>query len=266
MTRTPVTVTDDASGGSGGERTVQREAGVPPDPDAVADSFLDLEAELDRDPETEDRPGRTRGLVVDAERVPAEAVPADYPAAVGGERPLALTVELPAGTRTTVYLSWDAAEVPSVEWLLDAMGVEFADLYGRWLPLRRREGAYVPVVPTERPRGSGDWALGIVGSHLLSVLALGAVALAPGASLGALGLWLAATLLAAPYATYRDAWYLRTHSDWTGGPLFWATLSAIPLGNLLVGGVYLRQRAGARFLGEEPSLFARAARIVRSRL
>ncbi|MFB6192322.1 MAG: hypothetical protein ABEI11_03260 [Haloarculaceae archaeon] len=264
-------MTDDDRG-STDEHTVQREPGVTadpdadsdPDPDAVADSFLDLEAELDRDRAAEDRPGRTRGLIVDAERIPAEAVPADYPATIEGERPLALTVELPGATRTTVYLPWDAGEGPSVEWLLDAMGVDFADLYGRRLPLRRREGAYVPVLPAERPRGSGDWALGIVGSHLLSVLALGAVVTVPGAPLWLLGLWLAATLLAAPYATYRDAWYLRTHSDWTGGPLFWATLSTLPLGNLLVGGVYLRQRARARFLGDEPSLLARAARAVRS--
>lgn len=257
-------MTDDAGGGSADERTVQREPGVPADPDDVADSFLDLEAQRDRDRGAEDPSGRTRGLVVDAERVPAGAVPADYPGPVEGERPLALTVELPGGTRTTVYLPWDGAEDSSVEWLLAAMDVDFADLYGRRLPLRRQEGAYVPVTPSERPRGSGDWALGIVASHLLSVLALGSVALLPGVPIGPLGLWLVATLVAAPYATYRDAWYLRTHSDWAGGPLFWATLSAIPLGNLPVGAVYLRQRARARFLGDEPSLFARAVRGVRS--
>jgi len=61
-------------------------------------------------------------------------------------------------------------------------------------------------------------------------------------------LFLLVTLVVLPLFTYRDAWYLRTHSDWEGGPAFWATLAMIPGVNLLSTALYLLARGRATYL------------------
>jgi hypothetical protein len=57
--------------------------------------------------------------------------------------------------------------------------------------------------------------------------------------------WLLANVLGVPAATYLDAWYLRTHSDWGGGPLFWTALAALPGVNVVSSLAYLRERVRA---------------------
>lgn len=233
--------------------------------DDAAESFLELEADFDAElDETPDRDGR-RGLVTDGERIDASAVPDGYPTELRSDDALALTVDLGDG-ETTVYFEWpdEAGQDTRLARLLDAMGIDLGDLYGREVLLARTDGYDVIVTPSEQPRETGTWGLGVAGGHLLNALMLTAMALA-GGSLPFFLLWLVVTTLWVPYATYKDGWYLRTHSDWDGGPLFWATLSAIPLVNLLVGFAYLQGRARATFLGDEPSLRARFMGALRSR-
>lgn len=55
------------------------------------------------------------------------------------------------------------------------------------------------------------------------------------------------TLCVLPVFTYRDAWYLRAHSDCEGDPVFWATLAMLPGLNLLLTALYLRDRGRATF-------------------
>jgi len=232
--------------------------------DAAAGSFVRLEGELDGVDEASAQRVRGRALVSDAERVDASVVPEDYPLDIDSEEALALTLDPGAG-EATAYLDWptDGGSESPLRYLLDATDSRLGDLYGEAVFVERTGGHYVVVTPTERPRSSGDWGLGVGGGH---AVAAGLLALLPfsGLSLPTVALWLFVTVLWIPYATYRDAWYLRTHSDWTGGPLFWATLSTIPGLNLLVGAAYLRQRARARFFGEEPTLPARAVARVRN--
>ncbi|MEF8779994.1 MAG: hypothetical protein V5A46_04895, partial [Haloferacaceae archaeon] len=75
--------------------------------------------------------------------------------------------------------------------------------------------------------------------------------------------FLAVNLLLLPWATYRDAMYLRTHSDWGQGPPFWGALSTIPVLNVGVSALYLWSRSRVRFLGTEPSLQAKLVRTLR---
>lgn len=258
---------------AGAERTVARTTESTADPEAAADSFIELEGELE--PEAAPGPRRTTGLVVDADTVPADRVPATYPLDVATDEVLALTLEV-GGRETTAYLEWptDGAVDPDSRLgrLLAATGVSadaFADLYGRTLLLERVGGHHVVYVPAERPVGSGDWSLGVAGGLAFNVAVLGLAALAaagvplalPGTVLTAC--FLLVNLVVLPWATYRDARYLLSHSDWEQGPPFWAALSMVPALNVAVSALYLRSRSAAWFLGDEPSLRTRLVRRVR---
>lgn len=249
----------------------RRAAGLPGDGyDDAAESFLELEADLDADLGGTDTGRDTRrGLVVDGDRIDASEVPDGYPIAIRGEEALALTVDRGDG-ETTAYVAWpgDGSEDARLPWLLDAMGIGLGDLYGRTVLLDRVDGHDVLVTPTERPRGSGAWGLGVAAGHVLNATLL-AVAILGSVSLPALPVflvWLSLTLVWLPYATYRDGWYLRTHSEWDGGPLFWATLSGIPLVNVIAGVGYFWERTRATFFGDDPSLCARLVGVLRSLL
>lgn len=255
------------------ERTVQRTTESATASEEAADSFLELEGELEADePPAADR---TTGLVVDAETVPATEVPSSYPLAPTTDAVLALTLDTAAG-EMTAYLEWpdDGTVDPDSRLgrLLAAAGVPadtFADLYGRTLLLEREGAHYTVFVPPERPRGTGDWALGVAGGlafnlAVLGLLGLGAAGLSVGGLLSSLVVpFLLVNFLALPYATYRDARYVRSHSDWAQGPPFWATLSMVPGPNVLVSALYLRSRRAAWFLDDEPSLSTRLVRRVR---
>ena len=99
----------------------------------------------------------------------------------------------------------------------------------------------------------------------LGLVALAAAGLVPIPS-ALLALAALVNFVLLPYATYRDASYLRGHSDWEQGPPFWATLSMVPGLNVLVSALYLRSRRNAWFLGDEPSLSTRLVRRVRGLL
>jgi hypothetical protein len=263
------------------ERTVERDADN--DADAVAagggaaaDSFLELEGELDA---ADDGTAQTKGLVVDAGTVPAGSVPDAHPHDVESGQALQLTLELADDRTVPAYFGWPDGGAVDPESrlgrLLGALEVSadsFADLYGRTLPLERTGGGYAVFVPPEQPRGTGEWSLGVAGGlgfnlAFFGLAALGAAGLPLGGLPSALAIpFLLVNLLIMPYATYRDGTYLRSHSDWGQGPLFWAALSMVPGLNVLVSGLYLRSRARARFLGEEPSLSTRLVRRVRGLL
>jgi hypothetical protein len=263
-------VTDD----DGAERTVTRPTESTAAADRTAESFLELEGELDdgADPTS----GRATGLVVDAATVPAARVPDGYPLRTGVEEALALTLAIDDGRETTAYLAWptDGTVDPdsNLGRLLAATGVEpdaFADLYGTRLLVERvgeHDTVYVPAV---RPQGTGDWALGVAGGLGFNLAFFGLVGLAT-AGLPLSGvltpvtvLFLLVNLVLLPYATYRDATYLRSHSDWEQGPPFWAALSMVPGLNVAASALYLRSRARSWFIGEEPSLLTRLRRRVR---
>ena len=267
------------------ERTVERDTdsdaaavavGDAAAADRTADSFLELEGELDA---ADDGTARTTGLVVDAGTVPAGSVPDAYPHDVGSGQALQLTLELADGRTVPAYFEWpDGGAVDPKSRLgrllgaLEVSADSFADLYGRTLLLERTGGGYAVFVPPEQPRGTGEWSLGVAGGlgfnlAFFGLAALGAAGLPLGGLLSALVIpFLLVNLLVVPYATYRDGTYLRSHSDWEQGPPFWAALSMVPGLNVLVSGLYLRSRAQARFLGEEPSLSTRVVRRVQGLL
>jgi hypothetical protein len=245
---------DEAGGSAGsGERT----------PDDAAETFLELDDDLDVTPETVATGDTRRGLVVDAERVDAGSVPAGYPLSATTDRAVALTVDFGDET-TTVYLAWpdDDDDETALTRLLDAMGIELRYLHGTAVLVERDDGHDVLVTPDERPRGS-DLKAGVVGGLGVVAGVVGFVAATGGLPTAVYLLWLAVTLGWLPYATYRDAWYARTHSDWDGGPVFWATLMFLPFLNLLTGVAYLWSRSRATFFHERPSLLSRVASAVR---
>ncbi len=216
------------------------------DIDDAAESFLELESQFGG----ETLPGGVRGRAVDVERVPASHVPEDYPVDIGTEEALALTLAVD-GAEVDVYFAFEADLADDrLGRLLALKGIpadRFADLYGESILLTVEDGHHVPVVPDESPRGDATGFYGVaagLGVNLLTVLlvlaGLGSVLSVP-----VVLAWVLANVLAVPAATYLDAWHLRTHTDWDGGPLFWATLGALPGVNVLSSLAYLRERARA---------------------
>jgi hypothetical protein len=269
--RKPGTVVEDertvepTSGDESVDRTTEDEHPLHDErtPDDAAETFLELDDDLELRAESGATGGPRRGLVVDADRVDAGSVPAGYPLSATTDRAVALTVDF-GGETTTVYLAWpdDASGETALTRLLDAMDIELRDLYGTTVLVERADGHDVLVTPDERPRGS-DLRTGVVGGLGVVAGTVGLLAVTGGLPPVAYLVWLGVTLGWLPYATYRDAWYARTHSDWAGGPAFWATLMFLPFLNLLTGAAYLWSRSRATFFRERRSLLDRVASTVR---
>lgn len=233
--------------GRGDVETASRE-------DRAAERFLELEAELAAGPEAPLPDGSVRsGRLVDAGLVPVADVPGGYPVDLGTGQALALTVELDGGRQVTAYLDWpadgDPDEASTLGRLLAGMEIapeQLAELYGRRILVEVVDGRYTLYLPDEPPRGTGRDVYGILASAVGSVAALVGFTLTLDGLLFLLFLFL--TVLVLPLFTYRDGWYLRTHSDWEGGPAFWATLAMIPGLNLVSTALYLLARNRATFL------------------
>lgn len=224
--------------------------------DQIAERFLELEADLSEVSEATLPEGTVhRGQIMDANRVDSSEIPDSYPVSVGDGQALVLTVDLVDGGEVQTYLDWPADGDPEEESalgrLLAALGVapeELASLYGQRVLVEIVDSHYTLSIPAEPPRGA-DEKTGIVAAHGASMLALTGGVLAGGA-LSAL-LWVlffALTFIVVPYYTYRDSWYLRTHSDWEGGPLFWTALAMVPLLNTLSTALYLSGRRDVTFI------------------
>jgi hypothetical protein len=218
--------------------------------DSAAESFIEIEEEFDGVPD-----GITaHAQAVDVERVPAAEVPEDFPFDIRTEEAMALRLTPRTADERTVVTYFEWPEEGTDDRLGRLLGLHeippdrFADLHGREILLRAEGGHWVPAVPDEQPRGDGRALYGVIGG------------LAPGFTLALFGifglgnlinlpfiiLWLVATFVVLPVSVYLDAWHLRTHTDWEGGPLFWATLSVVPVLNLAVGVLYLLSRGNAR--------------------
>jgi len=242
-------------GASGDAESEESAAAVERPEDRTAERFLELEAELVASSDATLPDGTVRsGRLVDAALVPVAEVPSGYPVAVGSGQALALTVDLDGGRTVPAYLDWPE-EAPPGEGStlgrllagLDVAPEQLAELYGRQVLVEVVDGHYTLYVPAQPPRGDGRDIYGVIAGAVASIATLVGVTLSPSGLL--LLAFLLVTLVALPLFTYRDGWYLRTHSDWEGGPLFWATLAMFPGVNLLSTGLYLLARNRATFLG-----------------
>lgn len=224
------TTADDTAPTSDSDRSV----------DAGAESFLSVEADIHAT-----SGGTVRGQAVDVERVPTATVPDDYPWGIGTPDALALTVALADGTEATTYFEFEGGRAGDrLSRLLavhDIPADRFGDLHGEWLLLTVEGGHYLPVLPAEFPRGDPRGVYGILAGLGLYPLA-GVLAIGGGLSLPALVVLLLATSVSLALATYVDAWYLRTRTDWGQGPSFWALLATLPGPNLPTTIAYLWTR------------------------
>lgn len=243
----------DATERHGDETEEIAESFVRPEDEAAA-RFLELEAELTNAASPAVPDGTVQhGVLVDATLVPATEVPAAYPLDITSRQALALSVELDTGTEVTTYLDWPADGEPGDDSTLgrlltglDVPPEQLGELYGQRVLTTVIAGHYTLYVPEEPPRESGANVYGVLGTAVASIATLIGFTLSPG-SLLFLG-FVITTFLLLPFFTYRDAWYLRTNSDWDGGPLYWASLAMFPGVNVLSTAVYLSQRRNATFL------------------
>lgn len=217
--------------------------------ETAAESFLSVESELrvgDGD--------HVRGQAVDVARVAAETVPEDYPITIGTPEALALSLELDGheGTTVTTYFEFDESvaddRLARLLAIHDIPTDRFGDFHGEWILLTIEDGYFLPVVPAESPRGDSRGVYGILAGLALNLL-VGTVVLTGLNTLlspPVVVVWLLVSVVGLPVATYLDAWYLRTHTDWGQGPAFWAMLSMLPGVNILTVLAYFWTRRQAR--------------------
>ncbi|WP_225334536.1 hypothetical protein [Halomicrobium urmianum] len=209
--------------------------------EGAAESFLAVERELSFGVDG----GRTWGRAVDVDRVATEDVPEDHPQPVATDTALALTVAVEGDeSRTAVlYFEWPGdGGAERLRRLLALLGIgpdQFADLHGRRVPLRRESGHVVANVPDEDPRGTRLGVVGVVAGVAGTIALFAGQTVTPG---WAQLLLLALVFLVLPVSTYLDAWYLRTHTDWDQGIMFWVPLAIAPGINLVSSLAYLAMR------------------------
>jgi hypothetical protein len=218
--------------------------------DHAAESFIEVEEELQGTAEGM----RGRGQAIDVEKVPASEVPEDFPAKIETEHALALRLSMIEANDQTVVTYFEWPEQGTDERLARLMELKdvppdrFADLHGEKILLTIEEGYYMPVIPSEEPRGDDRAVYGIYAGLAPSVLILlaGLIGATGAIATGSFFLlWVIATVIVLPISVYMDAWDLRTSTDWDGGPLFWTFMSAIPGFNMLAVPLYLLSRSNA---------------------
>lgn len=241
----------DDSRETGTEETTDQEEATEQDAfDHAAESFVEVEQELQGAGEGM----RGRGRAVGVDRVPTAEVPEEYPAPIETEEALALRLSMVEADDVTVviYFEWPGQapdqRLAKLLELCDIPTDRFADLNGETILLTIEEGYYVPVLPDEQPRGDPRAVYGILAGLLPSFLVFVAGLLGVAGQVASPGffiVWLLATLVVVPVSIYFDAWNLRTTTDWDGGPLFWAFLALVPGLEVLVGPAYIIMRRNA---------------------
>lgn len=221
------------------------------DVDKSATSFVEVEQELGHLGEGM----RAKAQAIDVEQVPASEVPEDYPVAIGTPDALELTLELlgQEGRTVLVYFEWpDQGPSDRLATLLELSDVavdRFGDLHGKTILVTVEDGYYLPVLPEAGLRGDERavyaLAAGLVPPALVTFVGIFGIGTSLVVSTPFILLWLLSTFLIVPLALYSDAWYLRTHSDWDGGPLFWASMAVVPMLELVIVPLYLLARANA---------------------
>lgn len=235
-------VSDGEDGFSDVERALDGDGTV----DRAAESFLEVERELGHPEGT-----RLDGRAVDVRKLSVSEVPAEYPIEIWTDDALALSVEVADGETVPIYFEWSETttddRLGSLLELRDIPPHRFADLHGEEIPLTVENGHYVPVTPANL-RGDERGIYGVLAGFgvnlfvaLTSFFGLGDIV----TSTAFVILWLVANFLVLPLSTFLDAWYIRSRTDWEGGPVFWATLAMIPAFNVLTVALYLARRGNA---------------------
>ncbi|MFC7073461.1 hypothetical protein ACFQJ7_00370 [Halovenus rubra] len=216
----------------------------------ATDSPLTAEQGLDRMSEGM----QIRGRTVDVEQIPAGEVPDGYPDDVGQDDVLLLTLEVEgiADKTVTTYVGWPGEEADEhLETLFDLHDIplgELGKLHGEELLLEVKAGHFVPVLPTEEPRGDARAYWGIIAGVFPSLLIFVGGMMQAGNTLftqSFIVVWLLATVVVLPLSVYLDALDLRTTTNWGGSPLFWAFLSILPAMNVVTVAGYLIVRQNA---------------------
>lgn len=218
--------------------------------DAAADSFLEVEQEID----TMAEGMQLRGQAIDVAQIPAHEVPDGFPYKIGTSDALALTLEIDQteGKTVTTYFEWPGQGGDErLAKLMELHGVpmdRFAELHGEDLLLAVRDGHFVPVLPRDGVRGDDRAYFGVVGGFAFLLFPLVAWMFGVTGMIGSslfFFLFILVHLVVLPVSIYLDAWDLRTTTNWTGGPLFWAFFAMIPGLNVMIVAAYLILRGNA---------------------
>ncbi|ERH09833.1 MAG: hypothetical protein J07HX64_01595 [halophilic archaeon J07HX64] len=221
------------------------------DSEASADETETTDSDEAETPELPDGL-RLYGDVVAVERVPATEVPDTFPVAVWTDEALVLEFEFQRyDDRARTYFSLPETDPDDrLATLLDVQGVtEPEELAGGRVLLDIEDGYPTPVSREGGRRGDHRALYGVfLGVFPSFLVALGSFFGFADAlfSMAYLGVYVVCTFLILPVSVYVDALYLRSTTDWQGGPLRWALLSVVPALYVLVVPYYLITRENAR--------------------
>jgi hypothetical protein len=224
---------------------------VTADSEASADETETTDSDEAETPELPDGL-RLYGDVVAVERVPATEVPDTFPVAVWTDEALVLEFEFQRyDDRARTYFSLPETDPDDrLATLLDVQGVtEPEELAGGRVLLDIEDGYPTPVSREGGRRGDHRALYGVfLGVFPSFLVALGSFFGFADAlfSMAYLGVYVVCTFLILPVSVYVDALYLRSTTDWQGGPLRWALLSVVPALYVLVVPYYLITRENAR--------------------
>ncbi len=225
--------------------------GVTADSEASESGTQATDSDESRAPELPDGL-RLYGEVVAVERVPAAEVPETFPVAVWTDEALALEFEFKRHDgRARTYFSLPETDPDDrLATLLDVQGVtEPEDVAGAGVLLDIEDGHPIPVSREGGRRGDHRALYGVfLGVFPSFLVALGSFFGFADALFSTvyLGVYVVCTFLILPVSVYVDALYLRSTTDWQGGPLRWALLSVVPALYVVVVPYYLLTRENAR--------------------
>lgn len=225
------------------------------DENGSTERFVDIEDDV-RQAESSVLPDGevVTATIVDAERISSDDIPEEYPGEVDTDRCLKLSTNLQDNKTSDVYLNWSNEDSPDsgsqigkILQLHELEETEIAELQGKEILLEVDNGRYKPNIPSQ-VKGTSSV------NSLLASLGLTYGVIVAGTSLPFISLSISillftvGTLVAVPYYTYQDSWHRRSRSDWNGGPLFWTTMSFLPIINIISTLVYTTNRRKSEFI------------------
>lgn len=216
----------------------------------VAERFMRLEDEIRESSSTVRSDGEVlKGEIRDVKRVPSEEIPNDYPVDIETEEALGFTIKTSQDKSVSVYMNWFDDKTNRKNSLISDLlkmhniqETQISDLYGKEV-LLESENNHLRLKTPDNPRKGKTRYSAILPSLLIGYFALflGIQTTIIPFSIG-LVMFTITIFLVLPFFVYQDSWKLRNMSKWEGGPLFWATVSMLPIINIFTTLMYISQR------------------------
>jgi hypothetical protein len=218
--------------------------------DEIAERFMRLEENIRNSSDTIRSNGDiVKGTIKDVIRISSEEVPEEYPIDIQTDEALVFKIQIESDKTIPIYTNWfegkNSLSDNSLSNLLKLHNIketQISKLYGKNVFVVVRDGHFVLKVP-KKPQKGYSRAYGIIASLVIAYISLyiGIQTSVLSISLGII-IFTFINFIILPYLIYQDTWKIKNISSWSGGPLFWSTISILPIINIFSTIIYLNQR------------------------